>query len=783
MYAVSYEEAELKDSTKNIKIWIDLDNSPHVPFFIPIVKELEKRGHSVFLTTRDCFQVCSLADYYELNHRKIGKHYGANKLLKILGTIWRSLQLAPTVLREKPDLSLSHGSRSLIILSSLLRIPTILLYDYEYSQSIPFLKPALGIAPEVIDDPHRANHFKWGVRGYSGLKEDVYVSSFGPDPSFLQKLNFKDTDIVATIRPPATEAHYHNPESEKLFFEVVEFFGNTPNVRMVILPRNEKTQRALVYRTWPHWCEKGKIIVPDQAVNGLDLIWHSDLVVSGGGTMNREAAALGVPVYSIFRGKIGAVDRYLAEKGLLTLLETVEDVRSRIRPIKRVREKEAVFGSRVVLNQIVAAIEEVIEKISHVPVKSASPEPLPTNDPKPNGKNGEPVMLIHLVCAARPNFMKVAPLYRALKKERWADPIIVHTGQHYDFNMSDAFFEDLGLPAPDIYLGVKSGTHAEQTGKVMMAYEKVLNDQRPDLVVVVGDVNSTMAATIAASKMGIKVAHLEAGLRSFDRSMPEEINRLVTDVLADMLWTPSRDASENLMREGISPDKIRMVGNVMIDSLEMLRNKIEVQDTYRAFGLEAGGYGVVTLHRPSNVDDPVLLRKICRILEDIAGTVPLVFPIHPRTRRNLEKSHLLSTMESSGKLFLPEPLSYVRFMNLVFNCRFVITDSGGIQEETSYLGIPCLTVRKNTERPITVTLGTNQLCELDDLKQKTGSLVVGHGRKRKNIELWDGKTADRIVELLRILALEIESGNRREHTMNEFFVTGRPDPNVIKNAA
>ncbi len=361
-------------------------------------------------------------------------------------------------------------------------------------------------------------------------------------------------------------------------------------------------------------------------------------------------------------------------------------------------------------------------------------------------------MLIHLVCAARPNFMKVAPLYHALKKEHWATPVIVHTGQHYDPNMSDAFFQDLGLPKPDIYLGVGSGTHAEQTGRVMMSYEKILYDQRPDLVVVVGDVNSTMAATLAASKLGIKVAHLEAGLRSFDRSMPEEINRLVTDVLADILWTPSRDAVENLIKEGISRDKIQLVGNIMIDSLEMLREKIERQKTYLDFGLDPGGYGVVTLHRPTNVDDPTVLKKICGVLEEISVKVPLIFPIHPRTRRNMEENHLLAMMQTSKRLFLPEPLNYVRFMNLVFNCLFVITDSGGIQEETSYLGIPCLTVRENTERPITVTQGTNQLCDLDNLKRKTEEVFRGHVRRQKKIELWDGKTAERIVEVLRNLS-------------------------------
>ena len=356
-------QSHMNHSPKNKKIWIDLDNSPHVPFFIPIMKELEKRGHSVFLTTRDCFQVCGLADYYKLDHKRIGKHYGANKLLKVLGTVWRSLQLAPLVLKERPDLSLSHGSRSLIILSSLLRIPTVLLYDYEYSQSIPFLKPALGIAPEVINDPQIAKHFRWGTRGYSGLKEDVYVQSFSPDSLFLHKLNINKTDIVVTIRPPATEAHYHNPESEKLFFDVVEFLGNTPDVRMVILPRNEKTQRELVYRTWPSWCEERKIIVPNQALNGLDLIWHSDLVVSGGGTMNREATALGVPVYSIFRGKIGAVDKYLAEQGRLTLIKTAEEVRSKIKPVRRPKGNEADVRDRTALKQILAALEEVINKL------------------------------------------------------------------------------------------------------------------------------------------------------------------------------------------------------------------------------------------------------------------------------------------------------------------------------------------------------------------------------------------------------------------------------------
>lgn len=360
-------------------------------------------------------------------------------------------------------------------------------------------------------------------------------------------------------------------------------------------------------------------------------------------------------------------------------------------------------------------------------------------------------MRIHLVCAARPNFMKVAPLYHALKKERWADPLIVHTGQHYDLNMSDAFFRDLALPEPDIYLGVGSGTHAEQTAKVMIAYEKVLCDRRPDLVVVVGDVNSTMAATLAAVKLGVPVAHLEAGLRSFDRGMPEEINRMVTDVLADFLWTPSQDAVDNLVREGIAPERILTVGNIMIDSLEMLRDRIAGERTCHQFGLEKGGYGVVTLHRPSNVDAPVILRKLCAALGDIAEQVPIIFPVHPRTRRRMEENGLLPVVTNGSRLFLPEPLGYVRFMSLVFDCAFVITDSGGIQEETSHLGIPCLTVRENTERPVTITHGTNQLCGLHDLAGKTREILEGRGRKPKRIPWWDGNTAGRVVRALESL--------------------------------
>lgn len=379
-------------------------------------------------------------------------------------------------------------------------------------------------------------------------------------------------------------------------------------------------------------------------------------------------------------------------------------------------------------------------------------------------------MKIHLIAAARPNFMKIAPLFHALSKEAWAEPVIVHTGQHYDLNMSDAFFTDLKLPAPHIHLGVGSGSHAEQTGNVMMAYEKVILEKRPDLIIVVGDVNSTLACTLAAVKLvypkgqnsGIHnskvtiqncnrpfVAHLEAGLRSFDRTMPEEINRIATDSLADVLWTPSPDGDENLVAEGVAEGKIERVGNIMIDSLEMMRRTIEDQNAFADYGLEKGNYGVMTFHRPANVDDPELLASLCASLVTISDRLPLVFPVHPRTGKNLRDFGLMGMLEKAESIILSEPLNYVRFMSLVFNCRLAITDSGGIQEETTYLGIPCLTMRPNTERPVTVTRGTNRLCTLADLQDQASALLSKDTMGYQVPELWDGHTADRVVAAIR----------------------------------
>jgi UDP-N-acetylglucosamine 2-epimerase (non-hydrolysing) len=356
-------------------------------------------------------------------------------------------------------------------------------------------------------------------------------------------------------------------------------------------------------------------------------------------------------------------------------------------------------------------------------------------------------MKIHLIAAARPNFMKIAPLYHELKARDWADPCIVHTGQHYDVNMSDIFFKNFGLPDPHIHLGVGSGTHAQQTGNVMIAYEKILLEDPPDLAVVVGDVNSTAAVTLAAVKLGVKVAHLEAGLRSFDRTMPEEINRIVTDSIADYLWTPSLDGNQNLEKEGISPEKITFVGNIMIDSLVMAKKNIETLGMYKNFGCRQGEYGLVTLHRPSNVDNKDILELLCHHLATISKNLPLIFPVHPRTLGKL-KEFEIDALTKADNIHLTDPLGYNEFMNLVINSRLIITDSGGIQEETTFLKIPCLTLRENTERPVTITQGSNRLCKPEALEKQVDAILNGRFKKGTIPELWDGKTAERIADLI-----------------------------------
>ncbi len=350
-------------------------------------------------------------------------------------------------------------------------------------------------------------------------------------------------------------------------------------------------------------------------------------------------------------------------------------------------------------------------------------------------------MKVFHVVGARPNFMKVAPVMNALQTRAHVVQTLVHTGQHYDANMSDVFFAQLGIPAPDVNLAVGSGTHARQTAEIMTRLEPVLLDRKPDLVLVYGDVNSTVAAALVCAKLGVHVGHVEAGLRSFDRTMPEEINRLVTDQLADLLFTPSEDGDCNLRKEGIPAEKIFRVGNVMIDSLVKLLPSAQGQ---KQNGLPQN-FALVTLHRPANVDDGAILKRILQSLLEVSKDLAVIFPAHPRTRKRIADFDL-----HAGQLQVLEPLSYVEFLGMQSRATVVITDSGGIQEETTYLGIPCLTLRENTERPITVSLGTNVLVgrDPDKLRVELSRILAGQAKKGTIPPLWDGHAGERIAAVL-----------------------------------
>lgn len=345
--------------------------------------------------------------------------------------------------------------------------------------------------------------------------------------------------------------------------------------------------------------------------------------------------------------------------------------------------------------------------------------------------------------------MKVAPLYHALARESWCAARVVHTGQHYDANMSDAFFRDLRLPEPAHHLEIGSGTHAEQMGRTMIAYEGVCQQHRPDAIVVVGDVNATAACALVGAKLWIPVVHLEAGLRSRDRHMPEEINRLVTDAIADLLWTPSPDADANLIAEGVPREKIDCIGNIMIDSFEMLRARIEAADTRTRLGVEGTPYAVVTLHRPSNVDERATLAELSAALVQLSHELTVVFAVHPRTRKRLEEFGLLQSITGAPGIRVTEPLSYIEFMNLVIRSTIAITDSGGVQEETTYLGIPCATLRENTERPVTLTEGTNRLLKPAGLLAAAREALSGKWPRGGKPARWDGHTAERAAHSLR----------------------------------
>jgi UDP-N-acetylglucosamine 2-epimerase (non-hydrolysing) len=355
------------------------------------------------------------------------------------------------------------------------------------------------------------------------------------------------------------------------------------------------------------------------------------------------------------------------------------------------------------------------------------------------------------VVGARPNLMKIAPLMDAYAGAPEIEPLLVHTGQHYDANMSDLFFRELGIPEPDLNLGVGSGTHAVQTAQIMQAFEPVIAEHRPDAVLVVGDVNSTIACGLVAVKLGARLVHVEAGLRSFDRGMPEEINRVLTDAISDLLFCTEQSGVDNLRREGVADEKVHLVGNVMIDTLLRHLERAEASRVLDDLGLPARGYAVLTLHRPSNVDDPAVLAKLLDVIEVVAGDQPLVFPVHPRTRAKLGQFGLSPRIDALPALRLVDPVGYLDFLKLMANARVVLTDSGGIQEETTILGVPCLTLRENTERPVTCEIGTNRLVgqRPERILAAYRDVMAAEGATGERPPLWDGRAAGRILAVLR----------------------------------
>jgi len=354
------------------------------------------------------------------------------------------------------------------------------------------------------------------------------------------------------------------------------------------------------------------------------------------------------------------------------------------------------------------------------------------------------------VCGARPNFMKIAPLMRAFAEVHGIEPILVHTGQHYDHQMSRLFFEELRIPEPDINLEVGSGSHAQQTGLIMQRFEPVVAETQADAVLVVGDVNSTIACALVAAKLGVGVFHVEAGLRSFDRTMPEEINRVLTDAISDLLFVSEPSGIENLQREGVADGKVHFVGNVMIDTLERSRQQAERSRILEELSLSAGGYAVVTLHRPASVDRPDVLRGLIEAFGEIQRDMPVVFPIHPRTRKQMAEAGLDGMAASMPQFRLLDPLGYLDFLKLTANAAVVMTDSGGIQEETTILGVPCLTLRENTERPVTITQGTNELVGMDParLLEAYRRIRGNHPKTSRRPDKWDGQAAQRIARII-----------------------------------
>jgi UDP-N-acetylglucosamine 2-epimerase (non-hydrolysing) len=736
-----------------MKILIDVGHPAHVHLFKHVARELAALGHDILFTARDKEMTVPLLRHEQFPFVSFGKPYRT-----VIGKLWGWLKfdlcLLRVALRFCPDIYLSHGSFYAAQVAWLLGKPHIAMEDTGNMEQIrlylPFSKAVL---------TSTVFHRQLGPKQipYDGCHELAYLHPrrFRPDPAVFQEVGLKENEPFVILRFVSWHAsHDRRQRGFSVEQQAALIREMARRARVFISAEGELPQELAAYRLQ---------IAPQRMHH---LLAYAALYVGEGATMASECAMLGTPAIYLNSQEISYCQFEERAYRLVFNFRTFVGVIDKAIELLAKPDRRMVFleRRRLMLADMIDVTAFVTWFIVDFPqsyqvmkknprhqrrfIAPATTKPAPWGECFPRLIPGS-VKVISVV-GARPNFMKVAPIHRAMQpfRECGVTHLICHTGQHYDEKMSKVFFRDLELPQPDFYLGVSSGSHAEQTARIMVEFEKVLLREKPQLVIVVGDVNSTLAGSLTAVKLGFLVAHVEAGLRSFDRTMPEEINRLLTDSISDFLFVTEESGIVNLRNEGVASEKIHFSGNVMIDSLVHYLAQTDGSTILPDLGVEAGRYLLMTFHRPNNVDTLEALSRLVNFLNRLATERPIVFPIHPRTSENMKRYGLIDCISPAIKLC--EPLGYIDFLALTRHAELIITDSGGIQEESTYLNVPCITVRNSTERPVTVDQGTNHLVGANfDQAEAVAWQILGGDRKTGQVPpLWDGRAAERIVAVL-----------------------------------